>query len=218
MDYETLYKVARNRRSIRRYTEAPVSRETILRILEVGRWAPSASNSQPWEWILVTDREKITKIGKILSDYITFVRQKNPKYPVHNVDYLQEVPLLIIVAADERVKNAWTPERANHFLQVSMGAAIQNVLLAATSLGLGSVWISGVSEPNTQKKIKEVLDIPNHVSLFACIPIGHSKNPPRRRYRRPLEETVHWNGFDRKKLRSDSGMEPSSLWKLMAKK
>jgi hypothetical protein len=59
------------------------------------------------------------------------------------------------------------------------------------------------------------LDIPNNVSPFICIPLGYAADPPQGRYRRQLEDMVHWNKFDTSKMRSDDEMQPTALWKKM---
>ena len=217
MRYEDFLELVRTRRSIRRYSEEPVQRETILKIIEAARWAVSGSNSQPWEWVVVQDREKLDKIAEIIGEYYAEVKRRIPGYPVHMVSYFRRVPALIVVCADNRVRVAWPPSRADALLDFSFGAAIQVILLAAASLGLGSAWVSGVADEKTQAALKSLLTIPGNISVVSCVPIGKVEHPPGSRYRRPLEDMVHWEEFESSKLRGDEEMTQQALHKLMSR-
>lgn len=218
MDYDTLLEVIKRRRSIRKYTDKKVPDEMILKILEAGRWAPSAANSQPWEWIVVRDKLRLNDLTQILRQYQLDLRQRIPDIPIWDIDYLRKLSACIIVGGDERVKGAWSKARAEELFLVSLATAIQNVMLAATSLGLGSVWFSGAGGMNQQKDIRSLFKIPENIRIIACVPLGYPKNPYPTRYRRKLNSNVHWDKFDRAKMRTDAEMEPKALYKLGTKK
>ena len=151
----------RTRRSIRNYERRPVPEESVRKILEAGRWAPSASNSQPWNFIVLRDegvrREvaRATTYGKFLAD----------------------APLGIAVVTD--------PAASTH--PVEDGAiATQNMILAAHALGLGTCWIGSYGS-TYEERVKEILDIPKDKRLLSILSVGFPAES-RKSTRRELEE------------------------------
>ncbi len=140
-----------NRRSIRKYTDEAVSREDITNILEAGRWAPSGLNNQPWRFLVIHKNDqraaqvaKCTKYSKIA-----------------DAAQLQ----ICVFLERERIYN----EMKDH---QSIGACLQNMMLAAHSLGLGSVWLGEILNQETQ--VLEILNIPlDKYELQAVIAVGH---------------------------------------------
>jgi nitroreductase len=142
-----LLEAIKNRRSIRKYRKGPIPEVLILEILEAGRWAPSAGNSQPWNFILLKDEQ----VKKNVADATT------------NGGFLAEASIGIAVVID--------PEASNH--PVEDGAiATQNMLLAAHVLGLGACWIGSYGSVY-EEKVKEMLDIPKKKRLLSIISIGY---------------------------------------------
>jgi nitroreductase len=153
----------RTRRSIRNYERRPVPEESVGKILEAGRWAPSASNSQPWNFIVLRDegvrREvaRATTYGKFLAD----------------------APLGIAVVTD--------PAASTH--PVEDGAiATQNMILAAHALGLGTCWIGSYGS-TYEERVKEILGIPKGKRLLSIISVGFPAES-RESARRELGELV----------------------------
>ncbi|MDR1979091.1 MAG: nitroreductase family protein [Synergistaceae bacterium] len=141
------------RRSIRRYENKPVEREKIDAILACAAAAPSANNFRPWHFIEVTDRKTLNA----LSDAHPYGKM------------LDESPLAVVVcAATEKFK---TPDV---WWEQDCGAAIQNILVAATALGLGSVWLGVHHSPNgLPDKIRAILGIPPHIQVAAIVAVGY---------------------------------------------
>ncbi len=137
------------RRSIRRYTAQPVSADDVDTLLQAAMAAPSASNRQPWHFIVVTGRAMLNRLAEV--------------HPYAKM--LAQAPLCIAVCGD-----TVTSER--HWVQ-DCSAATENLLLAATALGLGAVWL-GV-HPNEERvvAIREVLRIPLPYIPLNLISIGH---------------------------------------------
>ena len=152
----------RARRSIRKYKKDPVPPELIEELLEAGRWAPSSVNSQPWEFIIITDSEIKKKISR------SFVLGS----------FLPEAPLAIAV-----VVNPW---RTACPVQDGTLAAYA-IWLAAHALGLGACWIN----PNIPGGIKKILGIPATKKLICILSIGYPDETPVHTRRR-LQDFVYF--------------------------
>lgn len=210
MDYENLLTVIKERRSIRKYKPEPVPIESVMKVLEAARWAPSGRNSQPWEFIVVRDKDKLRQVADRLIEYSERLRATAPGYT--RADYLRDATTFIIVCADPRFKAAYPPgqfsEQNERILIQSVSAAVSNILLAACSLGLGAVWISGAGQSITEQQLKEALKIPQGLQIMCCVALGYSdikQLTPRQP--RPLETMVHFDEFDASKLRSDQDVQ-----------
>jgi len=138
-----------SRRTIREYTEEPVSDEQAEAILMAAMAAPSARNLQPWHFVVVRKRKLLDKLAK-----------------VHKYAYmLEKAPLAFVVCGDQEVSE-------QHWVEDTC-AATQNLLLAATAVGLGGVWISVYPKKKHQKYVRELLDIPEHVGVLCLVAMGH---------------------------------------------
>ena len=164
--------LAKSRRSIRSYKPTPVESDKVLYCLEAARWAPSSMNSQPWEFIVVTDPETRRRLAEV------------HRWGRH----MAEAPVVIIALANM--------DRATGYWQQDMGAAIQNLLLAAHAQGLGTCWI-GVSESPFEEKFKELLGVSDKYRVVAAITLGYPAESPSKT-RRSLEEIAHWERFGKK--------------------
>ncbi|MGQ9468279.1 MAG: nitroreductase family protein [Nitrososphaerales archaeon] len=153
----------KTRRSIRRYRKDPIQEGLIFKILEAGRWAPSAGNSQPWHFILIKDEQ----IKRSVAEATTYGK------------FLAEAPIGIAVVI--------SPEASTH--PVEDGAiATQNMLLAAHALGLGACWIGSYGSVY-EEKVKEILNIPKEKRLLSIISIGFPAESPRKT-RKELREIL----------------------------
>lgn len=161
-----------------RFTDAPVSDEQLESILEAGRWAPSYINSQPWEFIVVRDGALRAKLAEVLK-----------RVTLAWTGFAQ-APVLVAVAVD--------PTRDPSHSVEGGAAAVQNMALAAHSLGLASFW-AGLHAADGGKgsvvdEVRTLLGLPKHMSLVAILPVGHPGYEARSS-RRPLAETVHAERF-----------------------
>ena len=163
-----LFEAIRNRRSIRRFTSEPVSRSQIETILEAGLWAPTACNSQLWRFLVLT-RDSLGQ----LADCARNVVELDPA-------------ACIFVLYDRR----YNPEHSAR--AQSAAAAIQNMLLAAHGLGLGTLWMCGYGD---EARIKRVLGVPEAYEIMAAVLIGHSDESFFAPARRPMDEVVGWDRF-----------------------
>ena len=140
-----------NRRSIRKFQDKPVEKEKIDKLLRAAMQAPSAGNQQPWEFIVVEDKDALNKLS-MMTPY---------SKPVAN----SAVTLILLANSDSlKIPTAW---------QEDMGAAAQNTLLEAVHLELGAVWLGVATSDAAISFIKETYRLPANIKPFALIAIGY---------------------------------------------
>ena len=211
--------VVRRRRSIRSgfQKDLPVPDEHMEKILEAGRWAPSAGNSQPWEFIVIRDaatRDKIAEIYKAqMQDKITMEQAARGQrsFVDPGVDF-RNAPVHLIVLGDPRTTDAY-PIRTrldkweSHFYG-SLANCVLQMLLAAEVLGLSAIYISDAASPYFSVMLKALLDIPEPLQVYHLLPIGYAKPSPTIHHpRRPLDEMVHHERYESAKARSDADVK-----------
>jgi len=157
--------LAAERRSVRRYRPDPVPEELLRELVEAARWAPTAVNSQPWEFIIVTDPEVRTLVGD------------HSRYMGLGWPHIHESPALIVVCA----------RRLTAFARDDAIFAGANIMLAAADRGLGTCWIGGFKE----SVIKPILHIPEDYVLPGFCTVGYPDGPTQAPPKRPLESMVH---------------------------
>lgn len=177
----------RERRSVIRFTDRAVTDDELSAILEAGRWAPSYINSQPWEFLVVRDVKTRGRMSEILRR-ITVAWQG-----------FAGAPASIVVMAD--------PARDPRHLAEDGAAAVQNMALAAHSLGLATFWAGLHAVPegkgSAESDLKAALGIPPAMQLIAVLPVGHPAYEAATS-RRPLSEIVHLETYG--KLMADRGV------------
>ena len=157
-----------NRRSIRRYAADEVSRQQIRRLLEAAMAAPSAGNQQPWHFVVITDPE----LKEQVPEFHPFAKM------------IRQAPVAIAVCADLRDlthEPMWVQDCA---------AATQNILLQATAMALGSVWLGIYPRDERVEGLRKLLGLPDYIMPFSLVPIGKPGEfkEPNDRY---LEDRVH---------------------------
>jgi nitroreductase len=145
-----------SRRSVRAYTGAPVTEAQLERLLRAAMAAPSAGNQQPWQFVVVRERETLTAVT-------TF-------HPYAGM--LPEAPLAIVVCGDTRL------EKWPQFWEQDCSAATQNLLVEAEILGLGAVWLGVHPLPERVEGMRALLGLPDEVVPLAIVAVGH---PARRK-------------------------------------
>lgn len=160
MSYESLMEAIKGRRSVRRYKKEPVPMEKLMLLVEAARWGPSAGNSQPWEFLLINDK-----------DVVDALRTVSP-------GWLFEAPALIVMCINRRRETDWS--------YFDVGAAMQNILLCAHSLGLGCCPIGSF----VVEVLMELLDIPDHLKPVLLITVGRPDEEPPATTRLSLEELI----------------------------
>ncbi len=165
-----------NRRSIRSYLKQDLPEETITKLIDAARQAPSAGNIQPWEFIVARSPATKQMLAKA----------------AYGQRALEEAAAVIVVCADEKAaeESYGTRGKTLYCLQ-DTAAAIENILLTAASMDLGSCWMGAFKED----EIKKVIKAPVHMRPVALIPIGVPKESPIPRPRREISEIMHKETF-----------------------
>lgn len=159
-----------NRRSIRKYLKKDIPEELIEQLLRAAMYAPTARNTQAWQFVVVTEKNLIEELS---------VRHPYAKM-------LKYAPLAIVVCGDKLF------EENDTYLAINCAAASQNILLAATSLGLGSVWLGVYPKTDRMQPISELLKLPLHIIPVSLISIGwpDEEKPMPERF---FIEKIHYN-------------------------
>jgi nitroreductase len=159
----------KKRRSIRRYTSESVSDADVRKLLEAAMAAPSADNLQPWEFIVVRDEALRQKLSQT--------------HPWSSM--CADASVVFVVCVQSR--------RSNHWIE-DASAATENLLLAATALDLGAVWVGIYPNASYEGHVREALDIPSSLRVLCLVPVGHpaSSKPSDTKYD---EDKVHYDGF-----------------------
>lgn len=183
MDLETSI---RKRVSVRQFREDPVDEVSLQFILEMGTRAPSPLNLQPWEFIIIREQKTKDALFEISCQARDSLAEKSKKAWVAKYDltFLKKAPVLIVVLADQRKTGMGTylGDTSGHIQATA--ACIENMLLAATSLGLGSIWLTMFE----QAAIKQVLAIPENSDVAAVLPLGFPASVPGESNRVPVVE------------------------------
>ncbi|MCD6489960.1 MAG: nitroreductase [Thermodesulfobacterium sp.] len=164
---EAVFKAIFNRRSIRRYQNKIPEREKIFKILEAGIWAPSGLNNQPWRFVIIWSKETKKRLSEL-------TRYK---------EIVKNAPVLIGVFLK---KSQMYHQIKDH---QSAGACIQNMLLSAFALGLGTCWLGEILK--NEDKVKDVLELPkDEYEMCALIAVGYPDDKSKRADRYPLKHFI----------------------------
>ncbi len=161
------------RRSIRKYQEKPVEREKLEKLLQAAMAAPSAMNGKPWEFVVITDPATMAQFRQLL------------KYGNYNA------PAAIAVCAN--LSKATYRDSKAYWVQ-DCSAAVENILIAAVGLGLGTVWVAIYPRAARIRRVRQILNLPEYVTPLALVYVGYPITPkePRTQYD---PERVHWEHY-----------------------
>ncbi len=178
--------VIKNRVSVRKYLTTDISDSQLYYILECGHSAPTAGNIQPWEFIIVKDLEQKDRIVKT-----TYVG--NQRYSLAHQDWLLNAPVFVVVCANkERVTARYGEKNMKKIIYLDCSACIENMLLAAVDLNLGSCYISGFRE----EELSEVLKLPPYLEPIGFIPIGYCDGKTNKRPKFSLNRVIHYDFYE----------------------
>lgn len=162
-----------NRRSIRKFESRPIEKEKIEKILRAGMQAPSAANQQPWEFIVVENKETLNKLS-LMSPYSKLVEGSGVTFVLlANIDTF-------------RVPTAWEQD---------MGAVAENMLLEVTHLELGGVWLGVATADTNVAYVREIFNLPKNIKPFALISVGYPDNQKNEFIDRFDEKKVHYENW-----------------------
>jgi len=190
----------KDRRSVRKYSSKEVPRDILFNILEAARWAPSAHNAQPWRFIIITERSLKRKLAEQMADvWIKDMmgngvpRDIREKLAEDSIMQFTDTPVLIIACVTMKDMDRYPDRRRMTYEHVmatqSLAAAIQNILLAAYSEGLGACWFC--APLFCQVAVRRVLRVPEDVEPQALIMLGYPSEEPAPPPRKPLREIVY---------------------------
>ena len=175
MSAMSVLEVIKARGSIRSYKDKPIPKPALLDILEAARMAQSAANRQPWEFIVVTDPAIKKKLVRAAG----------------NQFFVGEAAAVVVCLANSEESASVGPFEG--FL-IDLAIAIENMVLTAWDLGIGSCWIGAYSE----QKVKELLDVPRNLRVMSLLALGYPDERPEPKYRKDLYEIVHYQKYGQK--------------------
>jgi len=161
------YEALKARRSIRKFKPAPVEPDKIDRILDAARIAPSAKNSQPWQFIVIRD----DKVKLALKE-------------AYDKEWFYAAPVIVCVCGDP--SKAWIRRDGKSYLDVDIAIAFEHLILASAAEGLGSCWI-GAFDPAA---VRRALGLPEDIVPLAMTPLGYPDEAPRPFVRKTIAEIV----------------------------
>ena len=168
------YEVIKKRKSVGKYKSDPVPENVLSRILEAGRIAPSAKNIQPWRFIIVRESKLKKKIAEASRGQL----------------WLADADIILVGCILDKI--AWG--RMGGYMSsgpVDVAIALDHIILAAANEGLGTCWIGAFVE----KDIKEILQVPEDVTVLALTPIGYPAEQPKDRGRKGSKEVVSYDKY-----------------------
>ncbi len=212
MDYDELLKLVQKRRSTRRFKPDPVPDECIDKIIDVARWAPSGFNLQPWEFFVVKEpqlkssiaqfcRDGMGNMGKMEATREPWQGMMKPPPQAANTpggDW-STAPIFILLLGDARTNiglpmyRRYDENLRREAFKGGLASAFLYMHLAATSLGLGSQWVSSVTTTYAQCMIKNLLGIPLELEVYDMMVLGYPAVPSPPRLVREKSEMVHYD-------------------------
>ncbi|MBD3207705.1 nitroreductase [Candidatus Bathyarchaeota archaeon] len=155
------------RRSIRKYKDEPIPDEDLMKILEAARIAPSAGNKQPWRFVVVRNDEKRKKLGEI----------------ARNQTWISNAGIIVAALA----MDPKDPEVYERWAERDVMTAVEHMVLASWDLGYGTCWIGAF----TEEPVKELLGVPDEMTVICLLPIGVPDVEPKDRGRKDFSEIFH---------------------------
>lgn len=210
MDLEEAIKT---RRSVRRFQDREVSTESVMKAISLACWAPNGGNYQSWKFFVVKNRDLINRMADVLQEKMDLMcewpevgefRETFDRYR-RNACFFRQAPVVIGVAhgdyespADKVLRrrgesDACAKEMMENRAAISskiqtVGGAVQTLLLALHSEGLGACWMGGPML--VRRQLEEMLGVPEDMGLYALVPVGYPEVVPAPGPRKPLEEVV----------------------------
>jgi nitroreductase len=211
MDYDSLLKLVKKRRSIRRFKPDPIPDEYIEKIIEVARWAPSGFNMQPWEFVVVKKPELRRKIVEFVTEYWTqskameTTRESWQGKPWKTSGVLDAgmdfttAPVFIILYGDTRTKAGlpmglrYDSNRCRLIFTSSLANAFLYMHLAATTMNLASQWVSTITTPFANCMVKNLLGIPAEMEPYDMLALGYPALKPSGKFMRDRKKMIHYD-------------------------
>jgi nitroreductase len=208
-DYDQLLELIRSRRSIRRFSDRAVGREDIARLLEAARWAPSNHNRQPWRFLVIEDKPLINRLAEAVRQGLSVKLKSLPEAAAayadeftHYATFFSNAPMLLVVLHKQPVSvsapllaGLKNPDLISGE-PLSVAMAVQNLLLAAQALGLGTCVLTGPLL--VQAALAGALDLPAGHDLTCLVALGHPAESPAPPRRKTIEQIVEFENNPRR--------------------
>ncbi len=162
----------RGRRSVRDFKDKEIPEDIINALIEAIRWAPSAGNLQSRKFYFIFNKEIKRRLAEAAL----------------NQSFIAKAPLTVVACADDRIAFRYGERGINLYSIQDVSASIENMLLTAYEMGLGSVWVGAFMED----EVKEVLTLPGNLRPVAIIPIGYPARIPRQPSRMSKDEAIEF--------------------------
>lgn len=171
--------IIRNRCSVRQFKPEIIPDDILQKILEAARWAPSPFNTQPWEFIIIKNKETLEAISK-------YARYSG---------YLVDVPMAIaVVVPPVNIKFSWVEGIGETRFAAAM--AVQNMMLAAWELGMGTCWVS-----IERDEVGKILGVPRTHFVLTVMPVGYPETVPKEheeKLRKKIEDAISYEKYGKK--------------------
>lgn len=174
----TALEAIKRRRTVRRYKADAVPTEVLYTVLDAARWAPTSGNVQPWEFVRVVTPS--VKHAVVAATYGGYARSAPSQ------SWLADAPELVVVCVNAVRTMARYGAEGYSYARLDVAAAVQTMLLAATSLGLGAAWIGGFRAA----EVTAALALDADLEPFGLVALGYSDETPPTPYRLPLEDLL----------------------------
>jgi nitroreductase len=227
MNYTDFMKLAQHRRSIRKFKPDPVPDDYIDKIIDAGRWAPSGGNSQPWDFIIISEKSVKDKVAGLVQEHYAIThkmemlrepRLRFPKYttPPKGMPGFASAPLFILPVGDTRAIEMFPKSMAmtigSSIFISTMANALIYMVLAANTLGLGAQQVSAIETPFTQAEVKSLLNIPKEFMIYQLLAIGYPDMEPPGKTMRDKKEMVHYEHYDMAKYRTQQQIDDYTVY------
>jgi len=184
-----LNEVIKKRRSIRQFKSKKVHWEKILEAIDTSSKISLAGNINNLKFIIIEKQKTKNELAKNCQQY-----------------WIADAPIIIAVCSDETKLERMYHERGKIYSRQQVGAAIQNLILKLTELGLSTCWVGAYAD----ELIKQILEIPEYINLEAILPIGYPKGKTKLIKKTPLENLLNWGKWGEKKKPTNKKPEPAT--------
>jgi nitroreductase len=205
--YDCLLDVVKRRRTVRQFKSDPIPEDYITKIIEVARWAPSGFHTQPWEFVVIKDPEIKSKIVAALDQHGQAIQ--DPAKKALTRKSFRDAPVFILALCDWRARvglpgqNPEINNRVTGLYTSSMANTFLLMHLAATALGLASQWYTSTSSGEAGRAIKEIIGIPDALTIYDMMVVGYAAVPAEPKIVRDIAQMVHYDSCGVQDFRTD---------------
>ncbi|NIO23302.1 MAG: nitroreductase family protein [Candidatus Aenigmarchaeota archaeon] len=160
-------RLIKDRRSVREYTDRPIEKRILEEIVDAGRLAPSARNIQPWKFLMVTEKGKLSEIAK----------------QVEWGHFIKDSTACVVICGEKGVKRRVE----------DCCLAAENMILAAKSLGVGSCYVAALQKD--VEGVRNLLNVPENLEIVCFLSLGYFEKNPEPHDKKELEDVIHWESF-----------------------